>query len=808
MRIDRVKPTIMGDSLPPEGGTYGIKGLPRPPNAVRYPGKIPYVKGLPVRKEISSLANSDDPKERKQWTLFVLALERFKSMPVDDKLSYFQIAGIHGYPEVAWDGAPEPKHAPDKTKKAGDQHFGGYCNHNSLNFPAWHRPYMLLFEQRVWENMKLIINDWTSEHGLPISETDEWYTAAKHWRMPYWDWARRQRYHEELVCPPVLTQGAVRIYPPATIKNQFPRSGLYPNPLLGFENPENDPKTGKPLPFGSMLGNKAKWNIQDNPIVHDELPLKKDCDWAPWSKTSATSRYGIFKGEEEEKDPAKYFTGLEGVNNCGKANASLARVHENGLDDKPRWSTMDQHSKDYTWNPGSLSDAVNRMFSKGYNPNWGQFASTKWIAEEKGCPKTGYISLEYIHNNIHNLTGGSDYATGMGHMSDVPVAAFDPIFWLHHVQIDRLLAVWQCLNPKLWFDNGQSGDSDTAGMTASSVTDDKETDPLEPFHKKDNDPEKEVWTAQACRDWTELNYQYDDLAEVAERTIRKYGRFISGEFQRELRSHIDTIYPGTGHLIESMETSSNTPDGLRPSQHQNGLWKDYIINVVYDRYALDGLSYTIQFFIGGPPGEDTTNFEKHNYVGHVYSFGGRQSTSEGSCRNCKRQAEAQVLSCAQVTLTIHLLHRIRDYVPDHSFEGVEEYLRRYLRWRVVKYGGEVVSEEGFKRKFSKLQISVLRGTGRIKPGNAQSADSVSSLYSDYVSLLEVTYGKPGGLRLDKAPENSGPFISQNKSAVQPLPTRLPQKAKSVTTKLHIRSMTACGQEAEAFKFSPTQSKAR
>lgn len=199
-----------------------------------------------------------------------------------------------------------------------------------------------------------------------------------------------------------------------------------------------------------------------------------------------------------------------------------------------------------------------------------------------------------------------------------------------------MLDIWQCLNPKLWFDNGQSGDSDTAGITASSVTDDKETDPLEPFHKKDNDSEKEVWTAQACRDWTELNYQYDDLAEVAERTIRKYGRFISGEFQRELRSHINTIYPGTGHLIESMETSSNTPDGLRPSQHQNGLWKNYTINVVYDRYALDGLSYTIQFFIGGPPGEDTTNFEKHNYVGHVYSFGGRHSTSEGSCRNCKR----------------------------------------------------------------------------------------------------------------------------------------------------------------------------
>jgi hypothetical protein len=84
----------MGDNLSNRDGTYGIRGLPRPQNATRRPGEIPYVPNLPVRKEISSLANSNDPDERKQWTLFILALERFKRMPVDDKLSYFQIAGI------------------------------------------------------------------------------------------------------------------------------------------------------------------------------------------------------------------------------------------------------------------------------------------------------------------------------------------------------------------------------------------------------------------------------------------------------------------------------------------------------------------------------------------------------------------------------------------------------------------------------------------------------------------------------------------------------------------------------------------
>ncbi|KAF4963454.1 hypothetical protein FSARC_8551 [Fusarium sarcochroum] len=102
---------------------------------------------------------------------------------------------------------------------------------------------------------------------------------------------------------------------------------------------------------------------------------------------------------------------------------------------------MGRYSKDFTWNPGTLTDAVNRMYCKGYNSTLGQFASTKWIAEGNGCPETGCILLEYIHNNVHesndlapgedltnsfdkNLTGGGDYATGMSHMSDVPIAAF------------------------------------------------------------------------------------------------------------------------------------------------------------------------------------------------------------------------------------------------------------------------------------------------------------------------------------------------------------------------------------------------
>lgn len=38
-----------------------------------------------------------------------------------------------------------------------------------------------------------------------------------------------------------------------------------------------------------------------------------------------------------------------------------------------------------------------------------------------------YGSLEGIHNQYHGIIGGF-----AGHMSRVPVAAFDPVFWFHH----------------------------------------------------------------------------------------------------------------------------------------------------------------------------------------------------------------------------------------------------------------------------------------------------------------------------------------------------------------------------------------
>ena len=51
------------------------------------------------------------------------------------------------------------------------------------------------------------------------------------------------------------------------------------------------------------------------------------------------------------------------------------------------------------------------------------------------------LRLENVHNAVHLWVGGA--------MSQVPTAAYDPIFWSHHSMIDRLWYLWQLRHPGL-----------------------------------------------------------------------------------------------------------------------------------------------------------------------------------------------------------------------------------------------------------------------------------------------------------------------------------------------------------------------
>lgn len=51
--------------------------------------------------------------------------------------------------------------------------------------------------------------------------------------------------------------------------------------------------------------------------------------------------------------------------------------------------------------------------------------------------------IESDHGKVHMWVGG--------HMSNIPFAAFDPLFWSHHCMIDRIWRIWQLSNPEASF---------------------------------------------------------------------------------------------------------------------------------------------------------------------------------------------------------------------------------------------------------------------------------------------------------------------------------------------------------------------
>jgi len=75
-------------------------------------------------------------------------------------------------------------------------------------------------------------------------------------------------------------------------------------------------------------------------------------------------------------------------------------------------------------------------------------------------------ALENVHNLIHNFSGGANpyYKPGTnpadrnnepqyGNMVSAGVTAYDPIFWGHHSNVDRLWAEWESLHPGAGPDN-------------------------------------------------------------------------------------------------------------------------------------------------------------------------------------------------------------------------------------------------------------------------------------------------------------------------------------------------------------------
>ncbi|MGR0319407.1 tyrosinase family protein [Agromyces sp. ZXT2-3] len=115
------------------------------------------------------------------------------------------------------------------------------------------------------------------------------------------------------------------------------------------------------------------------------------------------------------------------------------------------------------------------------------FGGERTLATHQAAGGTGQLERS-PHNAVHNSVGGN--------MLDPAVAGRDPVFWLHHANIDRLWEVWRVTQ-------GVGRDE-----TATAYLD-------EPFPFLQLDATVEPWHPSDVVDTGPLGYAYDDLSKPA-----------------------------------------------------------------------------------------------------------------------------------------------------------------------------------------------------------------------------------------------------------------------------------------------------
>ncbi|KAI9370863.1 Di-copper centre-containing protein [Aspergillus egyptiacus] len=574
-----------------------------------------------LRKDIDKWYTEQvDGGDRIQLTLFVEALALIQNRPLDDLLSYFRLAAIHSAPWCEWDGVKQPANDPDRIP--------GYCVHNNYTFPTWHRVYMLLYERTLYDAM----HEWIGKY-VPASLQPKWRGEADKWRLPYWDFARfadrppstagafeNDSVHDMIRLPVLCMMPNVRIN---VFHGEDQSTETRPNPLYKYVTSKLMGEFPEPY---TIIGEKVKEQTKPDPNDATKTIRVNPPFTYPWDKCNATTKYGILDGFDAD-------IWADGGQNWLRANYAL--------NEHPYYHPNSTTNIDGEKPVPTIQDLVYRLFQYGLD-TWGAFSTTRYTdaadgpePPKKGNPKSvsaeaashhaqpninakNAMNLEFIHNNIHNFVGGTQFLRppkegihlwGAGHMSSVFMAAFDPIFYIFHNNIDRLTAIWQMLNWEKWFDDKYSKQT-------------KDNDLL-PFHI---DEQRNFWKSDNVRNWRDLGYDFEILQDRSPSSL---------EDRKNILREIDELYG----------KPTKTLFGRLPDFH--GEKEDFVITVIYDRYALNGAPYKINLFLHGA--ENFGGPESEGFVASIYNFSGDLDSTP--CSNCHQQKEDRVKSIAQVPVT-------------------------------------------------------------------------------------------------------------------------------------------------------------
>lgn len=317
-----------------------------------------------------------------------------------------------------------------------------------------------------------------------------------------------------------------------------------------------------------------------------------------------------------------------------------------------------------------------RLMSSATDIN--HFGGSAWVGGKINIP---YDNIESIHDDIHIAVGGNATRPneGKGTMWYINAASFDPIFWMHHAMVDRMLGMWQVLHPNSWYEahNGTNTFTISPDMLVDGST------PLMPFFM---DMDGTPWTADASRSIGTFCYSYPDLdsststAQVSTTLNNLYGQgcLINPSSSPAPRSsprraaNNKLSSRNTGRA--DMNTLADISQSISNLLTNTSAMRDYVTNIRVDSMAV-GSSFKVYIF-DGPVSADSTTWDASPHL-----LGQRFFMTSGM-KTMSRQ-----LHKGSISISAALRSRaLSGALSGMGNNEVTDYLRDNMGWKVLMVG--------------------------------------------------------------------------------------------------------------------------
>jgi tyrosinase len=251
-------------------------------------------------------------------------------------------------------------------------------------------------------------------------------------------------------------------------------------------------------------------------------------------------------------------------------------------------------------------------------------------------------NFETLHDGLHSTFG-------LGHMGIIEVSAFDPIFWFHHCNMDRIVAMYQHRYPDTWVEDSEQAMGSYAVKKGSSLGVDS---PLAPFHMN---ADGDMWTSTTVRNLTSFGYTYPEL--------------MGNPSNETLTSSLNKLYKPPAQGLNDTSVASLSvegSDGKNTTQATEWLCE---VNMPADIK----ISYSVRAFLGEPDADPKKWATDNNYVGQLATLSSSRMKTD-------------VIITGSIGLTEKLAQKYEaGELTSLSKADVAAYLKTNFHWRIQAF---------------------------------------------------------------------------------------------------------------------------